>query len=64
MELIEAKETLAKAHICHMMPIFDTWCTSCKYCENCQLYVSPDKEQEAFNYLYNLLKERSKHEHI
>lgn len=61
MNIIEAKETLAKAHMCHMMPVFSSWCTSRKYCENCQLYVSDEREQAAYNYLYSLM-ERGKHE--
>lgn len=56
MTLIEAKETLAKARMCHMMPLKD-----CEDCNHCQLYVSDEKEQESFDYLYKLM-ERSNHD--
>ena len=59
MTLIEAKETLAKVHMCQMIDVFDPCCTDC---EHCQLYVTPDKEKEAFNYLYSLMKEREYHD--
>lgn len=55
MTWIEAKETLAKVQLCRMIPISDPHCTSCK---NCKLNVSDEHVQEAFDYIYKLMKER------
>ena len=51
MTLIEAKEILAKAHMCDMIPC------GAKYCEHCQLKVTVAQEKEGFDYLYSLLKD-------
>lgn len=56
MTWIEAKETLAKAHLCDNIP-----CCA-KHCETCELHVNLAQEKEAVDYLYKLMKERGFHD--
>lgn len=55
MTWIEAKETLAKAYLCDVVPC------GAKCCESCELHVTKEQEEEAVKYLYELMKERGFH---